>query len=172
MRLLLLLLSPLMLFSDLKLLDSFQANFEQTITNSKNKVIKYKGKVFFSDNVLFKWSYKSPTQKEVCTNGREVLVVDHDLEQVSAYYIAQGLNISQILSKAILHSKNIYIATHNEKKYTIQVDVTSKLQSMAYYDELDNKVQILFLDMKYRNTNLGSNKMVCNYPNDFDMIRE
>ena len=172
MRLLpLLLLLSSMLFASIELPENFQADFEQKITNNKKRVIKYEGKVLFSDKKLFKWSYVSPTKKEVCTDGKELLVVDHDLEQVSAYYIAKGLDISKVLKKAKLHSNNIYVAAYEGKNYTIQLDNIEKLHSIAYYDELDNKVQIRFINMKYGKGKLSGEKMKCNYPNFYDMIR-
>jgi outer membrane lipoprotein carrier protein len=167
----LLLLLSSVLFSSIALPENFRANFEQKITNSKNKVIKYEGKVFFSDKNIFKWSYLSPTKKEVCTDGVELLVVDHDLEQVSIYYIIKGLDISKVLNKAKLYNKNIYVAEYEGKNYTIQLDNKEKLHSIAYYDDLENKVQIIFINMNYGKGKLASEKMKCNYPNDYDMIR-
>ena len=159
-----------LVFSDITLPDHFSADFTQIITNTKKKVINYSGKVYFSDSTLFKWSYLKPTKKEVCTDGSELLVVDHDLEQVSAYYMSKGLDISKVLSKAKLHSKNIYVAEFEEKKYTIQLD-DAKLHSIAYYDELDNKVQIVFDNMQYGKGKLASQKMKCDYPVAYDVIR-
>ncbi len=160
-----------LLFSDIKLPENFSADFTQLITNTKKKVIHYSGTVRFTDDKLFKWSYLEPTKKEVCTDGKELIVVDHDLEQVSAYYISKGLDISKVLSKAKLHSKNIYVAEFDGTKYTIQLDSAQKLQSIAYFDELDNKVQIVFKDMHYGKGNLPSKEMKCNYPIDYDVIR-
>lgn len=172
MRLLsLLLLLSSVLIASIELPENFQANFEQKITNTKGKVIKYTGKVLFSDKSLFKWSYISPTKKEVCTDGVELLVVDHDLEQVSTYYITKGLDISKVLDKAEPYSKHIYVAEYEAKHYTIQLDDTKKLHSIAYYDELDNKVQIIFTNMKYGKGKLKSGKLKCNYPNAYDVIR-
>jgi len=165
-----LLLSNLV-FSDIKLPDNFSADFQQMITNTKKKVIHYSGKVRFSDERYFKWSYMEPTKKEVCTDGLELLVVDHDLEQVSAYYIADGLDITKILSNAKLHKDTIYVATYNNKKYTIQLDAAQKLQSIAYFDDLDNKVQIVFEKMKYGKGKLSEKSMQCNYPVAYDVIR-
>ena len=170
-KLLALLLLSTLVFSDIKLPDNFSAEFTQIITNTKKKVINYSGEVYFSDTKLFKWSYLEPTKKEVCTDGSELLVVDHDLEQVSAYYISKGIDISKVLSKAKLHSKNIYVAQYDEKKYTIQLDDTQKLHSIAYYDELDNKVQILFKEIHYGKGKLPSKKMKCDYPVEYDVIR-
>ncbi len=166
-----LLLSSSLAFSSIMLPENFRADFKQMITNTKHKVIHYSGKVRFTNKQFFKWSYLKPTKKEVCTDGFELLVVDHDLEQVSAYKIAKGLNISKILAKATLHSKNIYVAKFENKKYTIQVDAKKRLQSIAYFDDLDNKVQIVFTHMKYGKGVLPKNEFKCNYPRDYDMIR-
>ncbi|HEY9128759.1 MAG TPA: LolA-like outer membrane lipoprotein chaperone [Sulfurovum sp.] len=160
-----------LLSANIELPDNFQADFKQTITNTKEKVITYSGKVRFTNERLFKWSYTEPTQKEVCTDGFEVLVVDHDLEQVSAYVITKGIDIAKILEKAMHHSENIYVAEYENKKYTIQVDRKGKLHSIAYYDDLDNKVQILFSHMKYGKGDLPVESMKCNYPGNYDMIR-
>ena len=172
MRLLpLLLLASSLLFAEINLPENFQANFIQKITNTKKHVIQYSGKVQFSDEQRFKWSYTKPTKKEVCTDGSELIVVDHDLEQVSIYRITKGLDIAEILKKATLHSKNVYVAEYENIKYTIQVDSKQKLHSLAYFDDLDNKVQIVFKNMKYGKGNLAAEKMKCNYPRSYDMIR-
>ncbi len=172
MRLLsLLLLAFSALSANVELPENFQADFIQKITNTKEKVITYKGKVRFSNETLFKWSYKEPTKKEVCTNGLELLVVDHDLEQVSAYLISNGIDIAKILKKAKPHSENIYVAAYENKQYTIQVDNKQKLHSIAYFDDLDNKVQIVFKHMKYGKGNLPTQNMKCNYPKNYDMIQ-
>ncbi len=151
--------------------ENFQANFTQKITNPKKKVINYSGKVLFSDTSFLKWEYLEPTKKEVCTDGLELLVVDHDLEQVSNYLISKGFNLAEIAQKAKLHSKNIYVSEYQDIKYTIQVDAKGQLQSVAYFDNLDNKVQIVFKTIKYGKGKLSSKKMKCNYPKDYDIIK-
>jgi len=172
MRLLsLLLLASSLLLAKIELPEHFQADFVQKITNTKQKVITYSGTVRFSNETLFKWSYKEPTKKEVCTDGMELLVVDHDLEQVSAYLISNGINIAKILEKAKPHSENVYVAEYDSKQYTIQVDRQQKLHSIAYYDELDNKVQIIFEHMHYGKGDLPSESMKCNYPANYDRIQ-
>ena len=155
----------------LSLPEHFKANFTQKITNTKGKVISYKGKVYFSHTDMFKWSYTQPTKKEVCTDGHELIVVDHDLEQVSQYAIDKGFNFSKILEKAKLHKKNIYVAKYENKNYTIQVDAQERLHSIAYFDELDNKVQIIFKKVKYAKGNLSKKIMTCKIPKAYDMIR-
>jgi len=155
----------------LRLPEHFKANFTQKITNPKKKVITYKGKVYFSDKSLFKWDYTVPTKKQVCTDGYELTVVDHDLEQVSVYAIDKGFNFSKVLEKAKVHKKNIYVAKYENKSYTIQVDVQQRLHSIAYFDELDNKVQIIFKKVRYRKGDLSKKTMTCKIPKPYDIIR-
>ncbi len=157
--------------SEITLPEHFTADFVQTVTNPKNRVITYKGNVAFSKENLLKWSYRSPTKKEVCTDGKEVLVVDHDLEQVSAYRIGKIFDLAEILNKAKPYKKNIYITEYEGKRYTIKTDDNGRLQSVAYYDDLDNKVQILFQKMHYGKGKLPAARMKCHYPAAYDFIR-
>jgi outer membrane lipoprotein carrier protein len=57
------------------------------------------------------------------------------------------------------------------RTYTIKLDGKGALQSIAFYDNLDNKVQILFLKMRYSAQTVPSEKMQCNYPAAYDVIR-
>jgi outer membrane lipoprotein carrier protein len=156
---------------DIVLPDAFKAHFVQTVTNAEKKVIRYEGEVYFSDQKHLKWSYRKPTLKEVCTDGREVLVVDHDLEQVSAYRIDKGFDLSQIVTEAKPYKEDVFVTEYNGKQYTIQLDKKGRLHSVAFYDDLDNKVQILFQQMQYRRSPYPVMQMKCNYPADYDVIR-
>jgi outer membrane lipoprotein carrier protein len=166
------LLSSLFLYAEsINIPQNFQANFTQKITNPKKKVINYAGKVYFSEPAKLKWSYTKPTKKEVCTNGKELLVVDHDLEQISEYKINKGFNLSKILKNAKLYKDNIYLATYSGKKYTIVVDKNRRMRAVAYFDDLDNKVQISFSHIKYGKSKLSAKKMTCKKPKNYDLIR-
>jgi len=157
--------------ASISLPENFQAKFTQKITNPKKKVINYSGKVYFSDHTLLKWEYTKPTKKEVCTNGFELTVVDHDLEQISRYNIDKGFNLTEILKKAKHYKDNIYLAQYQGKQYTIGVDSKSRLQSVSYFDELDNKVQIAFMRVKYGKGKLSPSLLTCKYPKHYDMIK-
>ncbi len=151
--------------------ENFQADFIQKITNPKKKVINYRGKVHFSNKKLLKWEYIEPTKKEVCTNGSELTVVDHDLEQVSNYRVHQGFDFTKIVKRAKVYKKNIFTAKYENINYTIQVDAKQRVQSIAYFDELDNKVQIVFKKVKYGKGNLSKKNITCKVPKDYDIIR-
>jgi len=156
---------------EISLPDHFQADFTQMITNPKQKIIRYSGKVRFSNPSLMKWSYRKPSRKEVCTNGEELRVVDHELEQVSIYFISKGFNLSEIINQAKKYKKNIYVAHYLGKSYTIQTDRKGHLQSVAYYDEIDNKVQIIFKNIKYGKGAFSYQSMLCPAPKNYDEIR-
>ena len=174
MRLILLILTTsIVAFSaSIALPENFQAKFTQKITNPKKKVINYRGKVSFSNKSLFKWEYTKPTKKEVCTDGYELVVVDHDLEQVSNYRIEKGFDLSAILkaAKAVKDRKTVYLAKYEGKNYTIQTDRKGRLSRVVYFDDLENTVLIIFTKMKYGKGKLKARKMKCNYPKSYDII--
>jgi len=174
MRILLLILTVnIVAFSAaITLPDNFQAKFTQKITNPNKKVIHYSGKVSFSDKSLLKWEYVKPTKKEVCTDGYNLRVVDHDLEQVSNYRINKGFNLSKILekAKAVKDRKTVYLAKYEGKNYTIQTDKKGRLSRVVYFDDLENTVLIIFTKMKYGKGTLKTSKMKCNYPKSYDII--
>jgi len=159
------------LLATISIPEHFQADFIQKVTNPKKKVITYEGSMRFSDKNRLKWIYTSPTKKEVCTDGKELTVVDHDLEQVSYYLIDKGLDLLSILREAKKYKDNIYLANYQNRRYTIQVDNDSRIQSVAYFDDLDNKVQIVFRKMKYGKGSPESSDMNCTAPKTYDVIK-
>jgi len=155
---------------NIKLPVAFKANFLQQVTNTKGKVIKYRGKIYYNAPSETKWIYTSPTKKEVCTSGHQLIVIDHDLEQVSYYSINKGFNLAKVLKKAKLHSGNTYVTTYKGKYYTIVLDSKGQVQQIAYKDNLDNTVNIIFTNIKYRNTKLVNSNFVCARPKNYDTI--
>ena len=163
----------MILQADISLPNNFETDFQQSITNDKGKVIKYTGSVFFKNSntrSLFKWSYASPTQKEVCTDGTQLIVVDHDLEQVSTYLIDDGVNLEAILKVANKISEKTYTASYKEVEYLIYLDERKQLQQIVYVDNLDNAVKIIFNNMNY-NTSVTQNVLECDAPDTYDEIR-
>jgi len=181
-----LLVLSLTLYANISLPQNFQTDFHQTITNDKGKVIKYDGTVFFKNleeiytnelgeksshsRSIFKWSYTTPTQKEVCTDGTNLIVVDHDLEQVSSYMIDDGINLEEILKITKKISKSDYQASYKEIEYLISLDEKEQLKQIVYVDNLDNAVKIIFKNMNY-NTTINENALECNSPSAYDVIK-
>ena len=159
------------LHANITLPQNFKSNFKQTITNEKGNVIEYNGSVLFQNQnrSLFKWSYTYPTKKEVCTDGIQLIVVDHDLEQVSNYLVDEGINLEAVLNVAEKITTKDYKATYKEVEYLISVDAKNQLSKIVYVDNLDNGVKILFNNIKY-NSSLDMKLLECNAPQEYDII--
>lgn len=164
---------------------NFKSNFHQSITNEKGKVIQYEGEVAFKNfqqilahpsgesveytRSLFKWSYQLPTLKEVCTDGIQLIVIDHDLEQVAQYTIDDGVNLKEILKVAQKISATDYKAVYKEIEYLITLNAKEELEQIVYVDNLDNRVKILFKNMHY-NTSVDEKTLECTPPQEYDRI--
>jgi outer membrane lipoprotein carrier protein len=180
------LFSLLSLDASITLPSTFSTNFTQLITNDKGKVIRYQGEIYFQDLIeeiaddrgiehsytrsLFKWNYTSPSKKEVCTDGIQLTVVDHDLEQVANYLIDEGIDLKSILSVAEKISSNDYKAIYKDVEYLITLDNREALSKIIYVDNLENNVKILFSNMKYDIT-LENTLLECTAPQEYDVIK-
>jgi outer membrane lipoprotein-sorting protein len=163
-------LGGLLFASNIEIPIAFKANFLQQVKNPKGKIIKYRGKIYFNSPDNTKWIYNSPTRKEVCSSDGKVIVIDHELEQASYYSIDKRLNLSKILRRAKHHKGNIYTTKYKGKLYTIVVNSKNQVNQIAYKDNLDNTVNIMFRNIKYRNTPFPNSKFFCARPNGYDSI--
>lgn len=155
----------------IKLPMAFDSSFTQEIISPKNKKIIYKGRVLYSDKSLLKWIYAAPTKKEVCTNGKEVVIVDNDLEQVSFYTINKGFNLPEVLKSAKKEPNGTFSAKYQKKNYNIKLNSNGELLQVFYVDDLDNKVTINFNGIKYKNRSIPSENLKCIIPRNYDIAR-
>ncbi len=149
---------------------AFKANFIQMVKNPKGKVIKYRGNIVFNSPSETKWIYRVPTKKEVCSSGKQLIVIDHDLEQVSYYTIDRGLNLAKVLRNAKLYRGNTYTTKYKGKLYTIVLNSANHIEQIAYKDNLDNTVNLIFTNIKYYDRLLPARKFVCARPRGYDAI--
>jgi outer membrane lipoprotein carrier protein len=148
-----------------------EAQFVQKVTNPQKRVIQYSGKVLMDSGNRFKWSYVRPTRKEVCSDGRQVIVVDHDLEQVSFYRMEKGFDLGAVLKRARHYKDNLYTATYQGRTYTLAVDGKGRIEQIAYRDDMDNVVNIHLKKIKSLSRPPSSKRMRCPYPKDYDVIK-
>ncbi len=149
---------------------SFSGTFTQQVKNSKGKIIRYKGVVYFNAPSESKWIYKYPTKKEVCSSGNRLVVIDHDLEQVSYYKINKGFNLSKVLKQAKHYKGRTYTTKYGDTLYTIILNKKGEIEQIAYKDNLDNIVNIMFNTIHYRNKPLSATKFICARPKGYDTI--
>jgi len=163
-------LSVVSLYGGIALPASFHARFVQTVTSPDKAVIRYEGEVLFNRPARVKWIYRKPTPKEVCSDGRDVLVVDHDLEQVSRYRLREGFSLAEVLQRAEPIKPHIYTARYKGKTYTVRTDAKGNVDSVAFFDDADNKVQLLFRDIRTSKRPIPDTKLRCDYPRTYDVI--
>ncbi len=125
----------------------FSGKFVQTVTNTNNKVITYKGDIFVNSSQQILWKYKSPTIKNIYLTHTSVIVEEPELEQAIYTSIQNSLNISQILKNATKISDSKYETIINEISYTILLN-GEKIRQIQYGDQLDNKIVITFFSVK------------------------
>lgn len=152
-------------FANLNIHD-FKANFAQTVTNPKGKELKYTGTISFKKEGL-KWIYKTPTDREICSLSGMIMIVDHDLEQVTYFKTPKSFNMLEIINKATKYKDNVYTTKKQDILYTIQLH-KGKLKYITFIDELENKVLINFKNLK----ETGLDEIVCSYPKEYDFIRD
>ena len=175
-------LSVAILTAGLKVPVAFKTNFKQKITNTNGKVITYRGKLKINSDGDLKWSYTSPTKKEICNNGQVITMVDHNLEQVTIHSLDETFNLAQILrnatpvkasaSNATDYTNKLYRASYQGRNYTIGLDAKKHIDQIAYMDNMDNRVNIHFTHMKYLSKTYGSHAMTCKSPNGYDIVNQ
>jgi outer membrane lipoprotein carrier protein len=149
-----------------------EARFVQKITTPKKKVTRYEGRLVMDNGSHFKWSYLRPSKKEVCSDGKQLLVVDHDLEQVSAYRMNRGFDLASALKRAKHYKGRLYTAAYQGRTYTIAVDSRGRLEQIAYRDDRDNVVNIHLYNLRTYTKPLPAGRFRCTYPKNYDVIKE
>lgn len=159
-----------LLFASFDNLATFKADFTQSITDDKNKVLHYEGSLVAAkpQNVL--WSYVKPVKKDVYINDNNVIVVEPELEQAIFKRIQSKFDFFNIIKNSKQLDKNTYIATYNNKDFLIQTK-GNMIESISYVDEFENKVKILFNNQK-ENEKVDSEIFKPKIPADFDIIKD
>ena len=151
-------------------LSTFKADFTQSITDDKNKVLTYKGDILASNSQKALWRYSFPIKKLVYLDKNKVTVVEPEIEQVIIRYINSNFDFFNMIKNAKKISKNRYLTIFNNVKFTINLK-DDKINSITYLDEFENKVNINFKNQK-QNIHIDNNEFVPKYDLDFDIIRD
>ena len=136
-----------LLFANTINLKPFQADFIQTITNSSNKSIKYKGNIYLNKNNDILWKYKTPTIKNIYITENTLIIEEPELEQEIYTSLDNKLNLSLLLSNSKQIEDNKYSATLYDTDYTIVLN-ENKIRQIKYNDPLDNTIVIIFFSVK------------------------
>lgn len=149
---------------------SFEADFKQTITDEKNKELKYKGHVIASKPQYATWQYTNPIEKYVYINQYQATIVEPEIEQVIVRRITNEFDFFQMIKTAKKLQENAYVTMYNNTKYTIEVN-DRLIKSIIYLDQFENNVKIEFSDQK-QNHKIDKSRFTPKYSTDFDLIND
>lgn len=165
-----LLLSFSLSFASFENLNSFEADFTQSVTDDKNKSLVYKGHIVASKPQNAVWNYMQPIKKDVYIDRFNVTVIEPEIEQVIIRKIEASLDFFNMIQNAREIEKNIYEANYKESKFTITTR-NQLIESISYVDEFENRVKIVFNNQK-QNEEINKEVFIPKYPSDFDIIRD
>lgn len=151
-------------------IQSFQANFMQTITNNSKSNIEYKGEVFIKSNGNILWKYKEPIIKNVYVNNNFAIVDEPELEQAIFTSLENEINVIKLLKDAKKVSNNRYEAKLHNVNYFIETK-DEQISSISYSDELENKIKINFSNIK-QNMPINNELFKFVAPDYYDIIRK
>jgi outer membrane lipoprotein carrier protein len=157
-----------MLFGDIKNINTFEASFNQTITNELDKKITYTGKVYIKKPSLALWKYNTPVTKDIFINENKVYIIEPDLEQVTISKINNNFNMIDIINsakkinndkyKTIIDGMDAYIFTKN-----------GQIKKISYTDNLANDVVIEFQNT-IQNIKINKDVFKVKIPYGYDII--
>ena len=156
-------------FGDILSIDSFQADFTQSITNDKGNRLEYKGHVKAAKPQYALWSYTQPVTKEIFINSQQAIIIEPEIEQVLIKKINSNFDFFALIKNAVEVDKDIYKATFQEVIYSIRIKA-SKIESISYKNELENRVVIIFSN-QIQNKNIDTKVFTPNIPTGYDIIR-
>jgi len=167
---LLLIFSSSLLGFNFDKIDTFQADFSQSIFNQSGKEIKYTGKVFLKKPFKILWEYSEPIQKNVYLIDNNVTIIEPDLEQAIFSKIDKEINILKIIQSGKEIAPNTYESILYNRPYQFLIS-NNQLSSIQYTDDVDNKIVINF-------SNISQNQPIkdaiyrFDIPSEYDIIRK
>jgi len=158
------------LFSEISKLNSFSANFLQTITDETGKILPYKGSIKAVKPQFATWKYEFPVEKDVYINAEKIVIVEPELEQVIISKLDKEFNILELLNNSTKVSSSQYLATFNNTQYKLTI-IDNKLQEISYKDSIDNDILISFSNI-HQNKTISDKIFEFQIPKEFDIIRK
>ena len=158
--------------NDIKNLDTFKANFTQTIISSSDNKIEYKGEVFIKKTGKILWKYKTPVVKNVYISDTFAEADEPELEQAIDTELESEINSIKLINSKKKIDNNNYKTNIDDTDYEIKTSKTNdKIEFINYKDKLENKVEIKFSDV-IQNGELSDEIFKFTIPEHYDIIRK
>ncbi len=149
---------------------TFEADFIQSVTDEKKKVLTYNGSLIASKPQNALWRYTSPVNKDVYINRFNVTIIEPEIEQAIIKRIESNFDFFQMIKNAKKIDKNTFIAKYGSNDFLIKTK-NKFIESISYVDEFENSVKILFSKQK-QNSEIDKELFIPSIPVDFDIIRD
>ena len=158
-----------LLFAQSNIIQTFSADFNQSIQDEHNKTITYIGHMESKRPNLARWRYDKPIVKTLYIYNDIVTIIEPDLEQAIVKRLNKNIDIFQIMKNAKKIDENSFEADYNDQKFLLTYK-KALLSTIVYSDELDNTVTIIFSSQK-NNIDLNDSIFKAVIPEDFDIVR-
>jgi len=165
-----LLLTSTLAFASFDSLNSFEADFTQSVTDDKNKSLVYTGHVIASKPQNAIWNYTKPIKKDVYVSRFRVTIIEPEIEQVIIRRIDSNMDFFSMIQNAKEIKKGLFEAHYKEAKFMITTK-NEVIETISYLDEFENKVKIVFENQK-QNKEIDIELFTPKYPLEFDVIRD
>ncbi len=170
---------------------SLRADFEQTVTDSKGKVIQdAKGTFVLQRPGKFRWDYRAPYPQLIVADGRKLWIYDPDLEQVTVKQLDSvlGSTPAQLLSGARFPQQDFTVISLGTRNSLDWVELTPKanekdfekvqlgfdqrdLRMMTITDNFGNTTHLKFNNLQ-RNPTIEASAFVFTPPKGADVVGE
>ncbi len=151
-------------------INSFKADFTQTVIDDKGKKLLYSGHMIASKPQYALWIYTKPIKKSVYITPNYVTVIEPEIEQAIIRKVSSDFDFFNMINKAKKKKDNTYIATLNESEYTVLVK-NNIIESISYLDEFENEVTIIFTKQQ-NNLSFSEDIFKPKVPVEYDIIRD
>jgi outer membrane lipoprotein carrier protein len=151
-------------------IQTFSADFTQTIVNDNNTTIKYSGNLIAKAPDKAKWSYLKPIKKYVYVNGGKMVIVEPELEQAIITRIGDTLAFFKVLQNAKKVAPQHYVSSYDKVKLNLYIK-NKMIDSITYKDQLQNNVVIRF-SHQLENKEIENSTFRPVIPKDFDIVTQ
>lgn len=158
------------LFGAFEDVNTFNAEFKQTIVNEQNKKIEYEGVVYIKRPGFAFWEYQKPILKQVYLIEKEVVIIEPELEQVIVTEVDGAIDFLKILNDSKKISSDLYETLIKDQKYLLFIE-NDLLKRVQFIDKMDNRVDIEFFNQK-KNSKIEERVFEPIIPEEFDIIKE
>ena len=171
-------------------LHTLQARFEQRVYQVGEALTEPSTGTFqLKRPKQFRWDYHTPEVKKVIADGRDLWLVENDLEQITQHYQSMALKHTPaaiLLGTELLETNFTSVErgtyqglqwlelrpkdTDSDIKQVTLAFQNHTLHRLELVDQLDQVTEFRFYDMQ-RNPTLANERFVFNPPDDWDLFQ-